>query len=213
VLQQETPPDQAQKPKKWLSPLGGLIYGGIILFALLVLYKFCSWILKDFLDATEWLRFLINRFLLTALTSVPRLQEFASSIVSLILILPFVWLLGHVEVSAILKKIHFWWIEKKTGLKFLCCVTMKNSDSFPGKYAIGCVTRIYRHKEKTCCAVCFPNLGGFITLIDVPIEDVVYNDRSPAEVILAGFTGGALISGVRIEIYNYEEIGSRPLPQ
>lgn len=110
--------------------------------------------------------------------------------ISYLILILFVWFLGHVKPAAVLKRLFGALLKKKEERKFLFCVRIK---SILNGYPIGLVSKVYLDNEnRVVYNVVFPNLGGMWTFPGVPEEDTERIQESVEEILLTSFSAGFL---------------------
>ena len=177
-----------------LPPKEGIRKGVIVALFLYVVYVLLAYIVTKFLDATQLLReIIIYLFNLNALVGPGNLENYISIAISIIILLPAFWLLGHVNIKSVMD--NFSKIKKKIfksdeKSKFLFCVRMKDK-AFFGGYPIGLVTQIIRKDGKVYYHTWWPGIMHW-TLPFVPEEDVVRCEESVSEVLSIYISGGTV---------------------
>ena len=132
--------------------------------------------------------------------AIPWLAQIVALVLVIALISAALWTLGGVSPSDLLKTFARWRVARaqarleetlhQHGEKILYGARIRK-ESFFGGYPIGIVTKLYVKKGRRFCNVCFPNLGGFIT-VPVPAEDIECVEESIEEILLLYISGGML---------------------
>ncbi len=152
----------------------------LILWALVVLfspiYELGLLIIKLLNTNSEWIEVILT-VILTIVTLVPLL-----------------WLMGKIPFSNMFSNIVVFFFKKKAkarARKYLYSVKIKNPYFFGG-YPIGLVTKEIIKGDKKYVNIVFPNIGGFITIPNVPEEDVELSDLSVVDTLLFYISCGSL---------------------
>lgn len=164
-----------------------------ILYAVLgyVVWVIAKKFAKGLWESTESLR-RICRWMLKSFLNNGIALDMATIGATIAIILLFAWIVGGVSPSETIKRFGQWrahrkrtQLEKKLdgkGEKLLFTARI-NKESFYGGYPIGFATKVYHRKNKLVCNMCFPNLGGLITLPAVPLEDLEIAEESIEELL------------------------------
>ncbi|MDP2669278.1 MAG: hypothetical protein Q8P07_05620 [bacterium] len=196
----------SKKPKwEWLPFGEGVRKGAIFGAFLYLIWLTVGFFTHHFLDATEWTRTLTIYLLsMERVVSLLTLRGIAVVAFSVAILLPALWLLGHLPLKTVEDSIAKLWrkvFKEKKEKKFLFCIKLKDK-SFFGGYPIGFVMQVIRReddeinyyfleKNKIYYHTWWPGLLH-LTLPFVAADDVVILNMPVRAVLKIYFSAGAL---------------------
>lgn len=157
---------------------------GVITIATLFLAsKLLIWLLALFFG-------FINPLRTTVLYLIGSDNFWIGTLIAVMILLPICWLVGQFSISNIFFFLFKRKAQKESG-KYLQVARIKNKNFYMG-CGIGLVTKKMEIDGKTHYNICFPNLGGFITLSKVPEEEVELTGESVVNTLLFYLSCGSL---------------------
>ena len=173
----------------------GIRNGLINLLAIFVLWTICEFLYLEYVSNTALLReFIVFVLGMENWIKSGIWRERISIMVSLVVFAPAIWMLGHIKIIALAKKIAMvakYVFTEKNQPKYLFGVRIKNPNFFGG-YPIGLVTKIIIVGGKTYYNICFPNIAGLIVIPKVPAEETEISQESVDEIVLTYMSLGTL---------------------
>lgn len=163
-----------------LSLKSGISKGIVIAIVLSILIKILSFGLGVFWNSAQQFESILN---------IIGIDSWIGKPISYLVLLLFVWILGHLKPAAVVRRLFGTLLRKKEERKFLFCVRLKN---VLNGYPVALVSKVYVEDGKTYYNVVYPNLGGMWTFPGVPAEDTERIRESVEEVLITSFSAGFL---------------------